>query len=170
MNKHLVITVFILLLLSLIACKGETMLSKEEIEAEKALVEEKINDCIKWPFPEKNIDRFLNSIIQDSSLFVFHPDSRATIIGFDSYKPMIDVFVSDDLNAIKTEIRDLRINLSESGTVAWFSTILDDMGEWRGEPYKWENSRWTGVLEKRDGKWLIVQMHFSLPSDQQNQE
>lgn len=166
MNKHLVITLFILLLLlSMIACKGETMLSKEKIEAEKALVEETINDCIRWPYPEKNIDRFLSSIIQDSSLFVFHPDSQSTIIGFDSYKPMIDVFVSDDLKAIKTEIKDLRINLSESGTVAWFSAILDDIGEWRGHEYKWKNSRWTGVLEKRNGKWLIVQMHFSLPAN-----
>jgi ketosteroid isomerase-like protein len=142
------------------------MLTKEEIEAEKALIEQKINDCIGWPFPEKNIDRFLNSIVQDSSLFVFHPDSKSTIDGFDAYKPMIDVFVSDDLNAIKTELSDLKINLSESGTVAWFSTMLDDMGEWKGEPYHWENSRWTGVLEKRAGEWVIVQMHFSLPSDQ----
>lgn len=168
MNKFFVMAVFILLLgVSLIACKGETMLTKEEIETEKALVEEKINDCIKWPFPEKNIDRFLNSIVQDSSLFVFHPDSRATIDGFDAYKPMIDVFISDDLKAIKTEIKNLKINLSESGTVAWFSTLLDDIGEWKGEPYRWENSRWTGVLEKRNGEWVIVQMHFSLPSDQQ---
>jgi hypothetical protein len=27
------------------------------------------------------------------------------------------------------------------------------------------NTRWTGVLEKREGKWLIVQMHFSFASD-----
>jgi hypothetical protein len=23
--------------------------------------------------------------------------------------------------------------------------------------------RWTGVLEKKEGKWLIMQMHFSFP-------
>ncbi len=27
------------------------------------------------------------------------------------------------------------------------------------------DARWTGVLEKRGGKWVIVQMHFSLASD-----
>ena len=29
----------------------------------------------------------------------------------------------------------------------------------------WEDTRWTGVLEKRklNGKWLIVRRHFSLP-------
>jgi hypothetical protein len=27
----------------------------------------------------------------------------------------------------------------------------------------WVNVRWTGVLEKKEGKWLIRQMHFSFP-------
>jgi len=27
------------------------------------------------------------------------------------------------------------------------------------------NVRWTGVLEKRDGRWLIMQMHFSYPEE-----
>jgi hypothetical protein len=26
--------------------------------------------------------------------------------------------------------------------------------------------RWTGTLEKRDGKWVIVQMHFSFSTEQ----
>jgi hypothetical protein len=29
----------------------------------------------------------------------------------------------------------------------------------------WENTRWTGVVEKRDGRWVIVQQHFSFASD-----
>lgn len=28
-----------------------------------------------------------------------------------------------------------------------------------------EAPRWTGVLEKRDGRWVIVQMHGSLEAD-----
>jgi hypothetical protein len=36
-------------------------------------------------------------------------------------------------------------------------TIRDSIG--------WKDTRWTGVLEKRNGKWLIVQMHFSFASD-----
>ncbi len=38
-------------------------------------------------------------------------------------------------------------------------------GEWQGKPTVWKNVRWTGVLERRDGEWVIAQMHFSFASD-----
>lgn len=62
------------------------------------------------------------------------------------------------------DIRDLKVHLSKGGDVAWCSCIFDDWGEWGGHPWLWKNARWTGVLEKIDGKWLIAQMHFSFPS------
>jgi hypothetical protein len=43
--------------------------------------------------------------------------------------------------------------------------MLDDLAEWDGKPTGWKDTRWTGVLEKRDGHWVIVQMHFSFASD-----
>jgi hypothetical protein len=49
--------------------------------------------------------------------------------------------------------------------VAWYSARLDDHGEWDGRKTGWDDARWTGVLEKRAGKWVIAQMHFSLASD-----
>jgi len=56
--------------------------------------------------------------------------------------------------------------VSRSGDVAWYSCLLDDHGEWDGKRTGWEDARWTGVLEKRGGRWVIAQMHFSLASDQ----
>ncbi|MBN2147729.1 MAG: nuclear transport factor 2 family protein [Anaerolineales bacterium] len=44
--------------------------------------------------------------------------------------------------------------------------FLDDHAEWNGEPTGWDNARWTGVLEKRNSKWVIVQMHFSFATDE----
>ena len=34
-----------------------------------------------------------------------------------------------------------------------------------GQPGCWQDTRWTGVLEKRDGRWVIMQMHFSFAAD-----
>ena len=63
------------------------------------------------------------------------------------------------------QIRDLRLVISRIGKVAWFSAMVDDEGEWDGEPWGSKDVRWTGVLEKRKGKWVIVQQHMSLASD-----
>jgi ketosteroid isomerase-like protein len=134
--------------------------------AEKAKVAQVIHDCIEWPHPEKNLERLHATIARDPSFFIFHPDSKSTIIGFDAFQKMVEkVFMDPAFKATGSEIRDLRINLSRSGHVAWFSAILDDYGESNGKPYAWLNTRWTGVLEKREGKWLLVQMHFSFASD-----
>ncbi len=44
---------------------------------------------------------------------------------------------------------------------AWWYCKLDDINEWKGQSCSWENVRWTGVLEKIDDCWQIMQMHFS---------
>lgn len=120
-----------------------------------------VGNSITWAL-DKNTDVLFGSVAQDSSFFVFHPDSASTIVGFDAFEKMVnDVFMQDAFRATGSSIRDMRIDISKSGDVAWYSAILDDFGEYNGKPYAWRNTRWTGVLEKRDGKWVIVQMHFS---------
>jgi len=67
-------------------------------------------------------------------------------------------------------VKDLRINLSRTGEAAWYSAILDDFNEWNGQPASWVNARWTGTLEKRNGQWVIVQMHFSSATNEEAAE
>jgi len=144
------------------------MASEIDYAAEKAAVEKTIHANIEWPFPEKDYERLYSTIAKDSSFFIFHPDSKSTIVGFQAFQKLVkDLFINPDLKPTGSEIRDMRITLSRSGDVAWYSCILDDYGEWQDKPYAWMNTRWTGVLEKRDGKWLIMQMHFSFASDAQ---
>jgi ketosteroid isomerase-like protein len=146
---------------------GGSNTQKTDVEAERAKVVQAIHDNIEWPYPEKNRERLYATIAKDSSFFIFHPDSKSTIISFDAFQELVEkVFMKPTFKATGSDIRDLRVNLSKSGEVAWFSAILDDFGESDGKPYAWMNTRWTGVLEKREGKWLIVQMHFSFASDQ----
>jgi ketosteroid isomerase-like protein len=135
-------------------------------ETEKSKITQVIHDSIEWAYPEKNQKRLYATIAKDASFFIFHPDSESTIVGFDAFQNLVEkVFMNPTFSAKGSDIRDLRINLSQSGDVAWFSAILDDFGESNGKPHAWLNTRWTGVLEKREGKWLIVQMHFSFASD-----
>jgi hypothetical protein len=114
----------------------------------------------------KDIDRLFAIMAQDENFFIFHPDSRSTIVGFSAFKEMGErSWMNEAFKATDFAVRDLRVNYSRLGNVAWFSCMLDDHAEWNGQPIGWDNCRWTGVLEKRGDQWVIVQMHFSFAKD-----
>jgi hypothetical protein len=134
--------------------------------AEKAAIKKAIHGSIKWCFPDKSRERLYGAVIQDSTFFMYQPDSRATIDGFEAFREYAErVFMVDECQPKGSEIRNLKINVSRSGDVAWFSCLLDDWGEWAGTPWFWKNTRWTGVLEKMDGRWVMMQQHFSHAED-----
>jgi hypothetical protein len=130
---------------------------------EKGVIEKVIHDNINWALTK---DRPLleSTMAHDERLFIFNPDSEITI-GWDKFVKGFDFWMDPRFKATKSDIRDMRIDISPSGVTAWWSCILDDLYEWEGRPGAWKDTRWTGVLEKRSGKWLIVQMHFSFASD-----
>ena len=132
-------------------------------ESELQLVEKTIHSAIGWA---KNKDlALLHSVIaNDSNYIEVDPDGKV-VRGFDDFRKAEKFWMNDNFKAIRYEIRDLTVHFSGSGTVAWFFCMLDDMNEWKGQPANWENTRWTGVLEKRNDKWVIVQMHFSFAKE-----
>jgi len=150
---------------------GCSLLSSEpNTESEKAAIEEVIGNSIGWA-ADKDLDLLYRSLANDSSLFIFHPDNAGTIVGFSSFKAMAEqFFMNPAFKAVGYSIRNLRITVSPCGDVAWYSAILDDRNEWNGRPASWFNTRWTGVLEKKNGAWIIVQMHFSFGTDDKQTE
>jgi hypothetical protein len=133
--------------------------------AEKAQIERVVRASIGWAL-NKDQQLLYGSMAQDSAFFIFHPDSKSTIVGFEAFRRLAEsVFMSEKFKATDFAVRDLRVHLSKGRDVAWYSAYLDDHGEWDGRKTGWDDARWTGVLEKRRGKWVIAQMHFSLASD-----
>jgi hypothetical protein len=134
-------------------------------EAERLEVEKAIHDSIGWALT-KDLDRLFSIMAQDEDLFIFHPDSKSTIVGFEVFKSLGErVWMKDEFKATDFSIKNLRVKFAELGNVVWYSCLLDDHAEWNGRPIGWDNCRWTGTLEKRCGKWVIVQMHFSFAKD-----
>lgn len=133
---------------------------------ETAAVTHAITESIRWCIPEKDRGRLYAHVAPDSSFFMFQPSSQATIKGFAAFQAFAEeVFFNPAFKAISSDIKELRVTIGPSGDVAWFACLLDDIGEWDGRRIGWHDCRWTGVLEKRDGKWLLMQQHFSLPTD-----
>jgi len=133
-------------------------------DAERTVIGRVIRDAICWALTK---DRPLqeSTMAHDEDLAIFWTDSDTTIFGWNQYMKLFDIWMDPRFKATTTEIRDLRLNVSRSGDVAWFTATLDDLSEWDGEPRGARDIRWTGVLEKRGGKWVFVQMHGSLAAD-----
>ena len=134
-------------------------------EKDRVEVEQTIHATIGWALT-KDIEKLFSSVAKDEDFFIFHPDSKSTIIGFEAFKRLGErSWMTDAFKATDYAIKELKITFAELGNVAWYSCFLDDHAEWNGKPTGWDNCRWTGTLEKRGDKWVTVQMHFSFPKD-----
>jgi len=122
-------------------------------------VEQAIHNVFGWAV-NKDFNLFFQTIADDSNFISVTPYNRVKF-GIKDVKKDSTFWGSPHFKAIRHEVRDLRIQFSSSGDVAWFYCIVDDINEWKGAPANWENVRWTGVLEKRKGKWRVVMQHFS---------
>lgn len=143
------------------AGRGEALPGEEtfDIDAERTAVAEAIDGTIDWA-KTKDFDRLYGIIVDDEEYLEVHPEGRV-VRGITEFRQSEELFSSPDFRAISHEVTDLKITFSRSGEVAWFYCMLDDINEYQGRDFSWRDVRWTGVLEKRDGSWRMVQMHFS---------
>jgi hypothetical protein len=152
-----------LLFIALISCNSSVTEVTANKETEIDLIKSAIHNSIGWA-KEKDFNLLYSIIANDSNYLEVDP-GPGIIRGFNSFKKNETIWGNPEFKAIKYNISDLTINLSEKGEVAWFYCILDDINEWKGQPASWINTRWTGVLEKRKGEWKMVQMHFSFAKE-----
>jgi ketosteroid isomerase-like protein len=139
------------------------IVTAQTAQQEKKDIAEAIHASIGWA---KNKDfKLLYSVIANDSAYLEVSPGKRITRGFAEFKKGEKFWGSPDFKAVRYDIRDLQISVSRSGDVAWFYCVLDDVNEWKGQPANWMNTRWTGVLEKREGRWVIVQMHFSFANE-----
>jgi ketosteroid isomerase-like protein len=123
-----------------------------------------LHDAFVWALT-KDRALFESIFANDDDFFSFYPSSKDTVLGWRNFEKYLNRWM-DPLNIAKGyEIRDLRVKISKSGDVAWFSCVVDDEGEFDGKPWGSKDIRWTGVLEKRRETWVICQQHMSEAND-----
>jgi hypothetical protein len=132
-------------------------------DAEKREIARVISSVIGWA-KDKDLDLFYRSIANDEDYISVTPGKRV-VKRFEDVKQNVPFWMSPEFKYVRHELKDLEITFARCGQVAWFYCILDDINTYKGEPASWENARWTGVVEKRDGNWIVVSQHFSFASD-----
>jgi ketosteroid isomerase-like protein len=152
---------FFLVLFIIILNTGRPAAAAEEssdYEAVKTCIEQSIGWAI-----EKDFEAMYRLWADD--LFHFWLVSDSIIVGLDSFKNYSERWKDPDFRGTRFEFKDLRIVFSRSGDVAWYSCFLDDCGSYKGKEFCLEDVFQTGVLERRDGRWVHVLMHGSYPVD-----
>jgi ketosteroid isomerase-like protein len=148
-----------LLILFLSAANAE-----DKKHPEYDVVKKTIEDSIGWAI-EKDFDYLFSIMADDENLFHLWLTSDSQLIGIEAFKKFSERWKTPDFRGTRFEFKQLRINFSRSGDVVWYSTYLDDCGEFSGKEFCLEDVFQTGVLEKRDGRWVHVQIHGSYPVD-----
>ncbi|WP_430815575.1 nuclear transport factor 2 family protein [Carboxylicivirga sp. RSCT41] len=111
-----------------------------------------------------NLSEFSTCFAQDEQIVNIGTDLDEIWYGWTAfYEWMTTAIINKPDYTIAS--KDTRIHLNQNKDVAWYSQLLDTCFETKGEPFRLEGFRHTGVLEKRDNKWLIVQSHISIPDN-----
>jgi len=138
-------------------------MSLRDSSQDEKRIREILNDAFAWALT-KDRGLFESIFSNDNDFFTYFPGSN-TVDGWKQFSKILDGWMDPRNKALGFEIRDLRVVISRSSDVAWFSAVVDDRGEFEGKPWGAKDIRWTGVLEVRGGEWVIVQQHMSEGND-----
>lgn len=154
-------------LLSFFLCLISTntrLFAEDTVNPDYETVKQIIYDSLGWAF-DKNYDRLFDIWANDENMLSFFLYSKSMASGIAAFKKNVEKFRTPDFKATKLEHREMKIIFSKNGDVAWFSCWIDDCGAYKGQESCVMNALKTGVLEKRDGKWVMVLCHSSYPID-----
>ncbi len=158
--KRIVITLFGLLFL-FSACQQKGTPKKTNVQDSKKAV---ANVLEKYVIANENQD--LSMIEQiwapDNDIILFGTNSEEKLMGWDNIKKAIQAqFKAISETYISPQQQYIRIGPDQK--TAWFAEILNYNFVYKGKAHSFEGLRFTGVLEKRNDGWKIVQAHLSIP-------
>jgi hypothetical protein len=112
---------------------------------------------------KQDITMIHNVWAAEPDIVVIGTNSDEMLIGWDAIKDVMERQFSS-FEDTYISVHDQIININDTGNTAWFSEILNYNYIYQGTALQYEGLRFTGVLQKRDGEWLIVQSHMSIPA------
>lgn len=105
----------------------------------------------------------------------FSDDPDIIILGTDEDELWVDKMsmgesqkvAYETFDKISLSVRDRMVKMNNSGTEAWFYMKVNWYVESGGNEFSINGVRTTGVLEKQNDQWRIVQLHTSMPIEGQ---
>lgn len=139
----------------------ETLDLKIQNEAKVAPIKAVLDQMLKAQ-ENQDLEAFTKSFSHDTDIVHFGTDIDEIWYNWSSFYEWMNEAIKTRADLTITE-KNTHIRLNESENTAWYSQLLDTCFETKGEPVRIEGFRHTGVLEKIDKQWRIVQSHMSIP-------
>jgi uncharacterized protein (TIGR02246 family) len=147
---------------------AEVEKTEADIQSEKIKVQSIIHQYIK-ALTTKDMELLSEIFSDDEDMVMFDGNISKQFIGWEALKGRFQEHF-DSYEELEVAFRDQVVKVHASGEVAWLSCILDANLLVQGQEGRISGLRATWVLEKRNGNWVIVQAHFSLPKAEQEIE
>lgn len=154
--KNLFVLFVVIVFLGLSACT-----QKVDLEAEKAQVKTVVDQLEEF-LETEDMELLSKIFAHDSDMVNFGTDAAERIVGWEPLKELLQKQNASYENT-KLTVKDQVIQVNKTGNTAWFSEIVDWDLVAQGQAVNLQGSRFTGVMEKRNGNWVIVQFHASIP-------
>ena len=123
---------------------------------------EKVIDLFFHAMDTQNFDLMKSLLPEDATMVHIGTDKDEIWKGWNTLMEATEEQFQR-LEYYKASIHDLNVNFSQSNTTAWYFHLLDAEIKSNGKLTRLEKARFTGVLEKIDGSWKIMQTHVSVP-------
>ncbi|MCW3804829.1 nuclear transport factor 2 family protein [Plebeiibacterium marinum] len=108
-----------------------------------------------------DIELFASCFVHDNKAVNIGTDVDEFWIGwkpfFNYMKKMIQL-----RKGMKITAKNTNISIESKCGLAWYSQLIDTCLETKGEPFRIEGFRHTGVMKRIDNHWKIVQSHMSI--------
>ncbi len=160
MKKNLFLMIALVLLFSSCRYQGEKVIDmKAETNQVKAVLDQYVvaNE-------EQNFSLIESIWAANESIVLIGTNSDEKLVGWtkinEAIKHQFEAFTDTYIVVSEQNIR-----LNESATTAWFNEVMNYNFIFNEEAKSFSGVRFTGVLEKINGKWLFVQGHLSIPAE-----
>ncbi|MBE9481173.1 MAG: nuclear transport factor 2 family protein [Bacteroidetes bacterium] len=157
--KKIIVIFFAFVFIGLSSCKE----SKQPVNPADELANiENILD--QYVIANENQDLSLIEKIwaSDEDIILIGTNSDEKLVGWKAIKKAIKNQFKEFKDTY-IAVSDQIIKINDTGNTAWFSELLNYNFIYNGKAQSFEGIRFTGVLEKKENNWEIVQGHLSIP-------
>ncbi len=116
-------------------------------------------------YQHRDINALAAVVATDDKFVALGTDESEVWMGWEEFKTAAEKLFGamDEIHWEREKTQ--KINFSRDGNVAWFIEELTGNFVTAGEKHSCD-FRFSGVCEKRDGSWKIVQFHRSVPAEE----